>query len=156
MVANPEAKRSGYTLTLTLEESIGLGIFRANSQNYSAEIKKLQARDAEFAPLCLVLEDLFTAGVIVACEISYGRKLIFRLSEFDDKGHKFLSDGAINRFKETFRASVKEHAEIDLGLDVTYADHGTLKRPRRGSGASSFNPWKWLEAVLKALKADWD
>jgi hypothetical protein len=104
------ATYADYVLTMNLPQPIGSERFRASLRNYR---QQLLAREGIPDSLRLLIAQLFQRKAITECDISYGRKMILRLTRQTPKGHELLLDGALQQFLATFADITNQNIEVD-------------------------------------------
>lgn len=112
-------------IDLGSQHSVGLSAFRAKSDDY---LKQLKERASIPTGLKILIARLFERQVITACSISFGTKMVLKLSRQSSKGNLLLIDGALEQFANTYSEITGKQ------LDVTWEESSG---PRRGRNKSS-------------------
>lgn len=93
------ATYGGHKLQISLEHSIGMSFFEADSRNY---MKQLADRSGMPASLKALLAELFRQGAITKCTITFGTRMDLEVSRIGGKGQLLLSNGALAQFQQKF------------------------------------------------------
>lgn len=119
---------SGNTIIMTLPESIGIERFLAVWPDFKTPLINRNRMPNSVRALII---GMFEQRVTARCEIVYGTKAIFTLSETDVDGHQLTCDGKRRRFEEAYVTIVGRSIKITYPSDKpVFSDRSRGNRSR--------------------------